>query len=80
MFVWFVFSFQNLTLVEQGCSNLIKQIENANIFGVPVIVAVNGFAYVLFGLFSSSSPPHSFFLLSNLIGNLVIQIVYNKDK
>jgi len=35
---------ENLTLVEQGCSNLIKQIENANKFGVPVVVAVNGFA------------------------------------
>ncbi|XP_005095912.1 C-1-tetrahydrofolate synthase, cytoplasmic [Aplysia californica] len=35
---------ENLGLVEQGCSNLIKQIQNANKFGVPVVVAVNGFA------------------------------------
>nr|KAG5695955.1 hypothetical protein BaRGS_017536 [Batillaria attramentaria] len=35
---------QNLELVEKGCSNLIKQIENANFFGIPVVVAVNGFA------------------------------------
>jgi len=35
---------ENLVLVEQGCSNLIKQIQNANKFGVPVVVAINGFA------------------------------------
>ncbi|XP_050406303.1 C-1-tetrahydrofolate synthase, cytoplasmic [Patella vulgata] len=35
---------ENLELVEKGCSNLNKQIENANKFGVPVVVAVNGFA------------------------------------
>ncbi|ESP00125.1 hypothetical protein LOTGIDRAFT_201055 [Lottia gigantea] len=35
---------ENLDLVEKGCSNLNKQIENANKFGVPVVVAVNGFA------------------------------------
>jgi methylenetetrahydrofolate dehydrogenase (NADP+)/methenyltetrahydrofolate cyclohydrolase/formyltetrahydrofolate synthetase len=35
--------FQNLELVAKGCSNLIKQIENANYFGVPVVVAVNAF-------------------------------------
>ncbi|GFO48692.1 C-1-tetrahydrofolate synthase, cytoplasmic [Plakobranchus ocellatus] len=35
---------ENLDLLEQGCSNLVKQIENANKFGVPVVVAVNGFA------------------------------------
>ena len=34
---------QNLELVEKGCSNLRKQIENANKFGVPVVVAVNAF-------------------------------------
>ncbi|BFZ07308.1 hypothetical protein BsWGS_10347 [Bradybaena similaris] len=38
------YSEENLTLVEQGCSNLIKQIENARIFGVPVIVVVNAFS------------------------------------
>jgi methylenetetrahydrofolate dehydrogenase (NADP+)/methenyltetrahydrofolate cyclohydrolase/formyltetrahydrofolate synthetase len=30
--------------VEKGFSNLKKQIENATIFGVPVVVAVNVFA------------------------------------
>ncbi|XP_029453975.1 C-1-tetrahydrofolate synthase, cytoplasmic isoform X2 [Rhinatrema bivittatum] len=34
---------ENLELLEQGCSNLRKQIENAAIFGVPVVVAVNAF-------------------------------------
>ncbi|CAC5366007.1 MTHFD [Mytilus coruscus] len=35
---------ENLDLLEKGCSNLRKQIENANKFGVPVVVAVNSFA------------------------------------
>ena len=35
---------ENLELVEAGCSNLIKQISNANKFGVSVVVAVNQFA------------------------------------
>lgn len=35
---------ENLELVEKGCENLIKQIENANFFGVPVVVAVNAFS------------------------------------
>ncbi|XP_004624848.1 C-1-tetrahydrofolate synthase, cytoplasmic [Octodon degus] len=34
---------ENLELVENGFSNLRKQIENARMFGVPVIVAVNAF-------------------------------------
>lgn len=34
---------QNLELVEKGFSNLKKQIENARMFGVPVVVAVNAF-------------------------------------
>lgn len=34
---------QNLELVEKGFSNLRKQIENARMFGVPVVVAVNAF-------------------------------------
>ena len=38
---------QNVELVEKGCSNLAKQIENAVHFGVPVVVAINSFAYVL---------------------------------
>uniref|UniRef100_A0A8B9GRN6 C-1-tetrahydrofolate synthase, cytoplasmic n=1 Tax=Astyanax mexicanus TaxID=7994 RepID=A0A8B9GRN6_ASTMX len=33
----------NLDLVEKGCSNLRKQVENAKHFGVPVVVAVNAF-------------------------------------
>ena len=37
---------QNVELVEKGCSNLAKQIENARHFGVPVVVAINTFAYV----------------------------------
>ncbi|KAM4664499.1 C-1-tetrahydrofolate synthase, cytoplasmic isoform 2-T2 [Discoglossus pictus] len=34
---------ENLELLEQGCSNLKKQIQNATTFGVPVVVAVNAF-------------------------------------
>ncbi|XP_028676965.1 C-1-tetrahydrofolate synthase, cytoplasmic [Erpetoichthys calabaricus] len=34
---------ENLELLEKGCSNLWKQIENAKAFGVPVVVAVNSF-------------------------------------
>lgn len=34
---------ENLELVEKGCCNLQKQIENANKFGVPVVVAINSF-------------------------------------
>ncbi|XP_062863456.1 C-1-tetrahydrofolate synthase, cytoplasmic [Trichomycterus rosablanca] len=34
---------ENLELLEKGCSNLRKQIENAKHFGVPVVVAVNAF-------------------------------------
>lgn len=35
---------ENLELLNKGCSNLRKQIENANKFGVPVVVAVNSFS------------------------------------
>ncbi|XP_060576562.1 C-1-tetrahydrofolate synthase, cytoplasmic-like isoform X2 [Ruditapes philippinarum] len=35
---------ENLELLEKGFSNLQKQTENANKFGVPVVVAINGFA------------------------------------
>ncbi len=35
---------ENLTAVEQGCANLVKHIENAQLFGLPVVVAVNRFA------------------------------------
>ncbi|XP_051871124.1 C-1-tetrahydrofolate synthase, cytoplasmic isoform X1 [Pristis pectinata] len=34
---------ENLDLLTKGCSNLRKQIENANSFGVAVVVAVNAF-------------------------------------
>ena len=34
---------ENLGLVEAGFCNLRKQIENANKFGVPVVVAINMF-------------------------------------
>ena len=46
---WFDFFYseytqENLELVEKGFCNLRKQIENANFFGIPVVVAVNKFA------------------------------------
>ncbi|CAH1792800.1 unnamed protein product [Owenia fusiformis] len=34
---------ENLGLVEEGCSNLRKQISNAVKFGIPVVVAINSF-------------------------------------
>ena len=34
---------ENLTALEKGSANLIKHIENAQLFGVPVVVAVNRF-------------------------------------
>lgn len=34
---------ENLELLEKGCCNLVKHIENAKKFGVPVIVAINRF-------------------------------------
>uniref|UniRef100_A0A8C2ZSD9 C-1-tetrahydrofolate synthase, cytoplasmic n=1 Tax=Cyclopterus lumpus TaxID=8103 RepID=A0A8C2ZSD9_CYCLU len=36
-------SSKNLELLEKGCSNMTKQIENAQHFGLPVVVAVNAF-------------------------------------
>jgi formate--tetrahydrofolate ligase len=35
---------EDLAAVEDGCANLDKQIENARLFGVPVVVAINTFA------------------------------------
>ncbi|KAF2366646.1 Formate-tetrahydrofolate ligase FTHFS [Trinorchestia longiramus] len=35
---------ENLDLVQKGMSNLKKQIENGNMFGVPVVVALNKFS------------------------------------
>jgi formate--tetrahydrofolate ligase len=34
---------ENLPALEKGCANLTKHIENARLFGVPVVVAVNRF-------------------------------------
>lgn len=34
---------ENLPALERGCANLARQIENARLFGVPVVVAVNRF-------------------------------------
>ena len=34
---------ENLAAVEKGCANLIKHIENAQLFGLPVVIAVNRF-------------------------------------
>ncbi len=36
---------QHLPLLEQGMVNLLKHIENAQLFGVPVVVAINSFKY-----------------------------------
>jgi len=34
---------ENLELVEKGCANLVKMIENVRLYGIPVVVAVNRF-------------------------------------
>ena len=34
---------ENLPALDEGCENLVKHIENARLFGVPVVVAVNRF-------------------------------------
>lgn len=39
-----VYREENLQLVEAGCSNLCKQIQNASQFGVPVVVCINRFS------------------------------------
>ena len=36
---------ENLGLLEKGAANLAKHIENAKLFGIPVVVAVNSFKY-----------------------------------
>ncbi len=36
---------ENLPLLEKGMPNLLKHIENAKLFGVPVVVAINSFKY-----------------------------------
>ncbi len=35
---------EDLPAVKKGCANMLKQIENVRIFGVPVVVAINRFA------------------------------------
>ncbi len=34
---------ENIPAIKEGCGNLIKHIENAHLFGVPVVVAINRF-------------------------------------
>jgi len=34
---------ENLQLVEKGCANLVKMIENVRLYGIPVVVCVNQF-------------------------------------
>jgi len=36
---------ENLALLEKGMGNLLKHVENAKMFGVPVVVAINSFKY-----------------------------------
>src|ERR1019366_7374961 len=36
---------ENLPLLEKGCANMAKMIQNARRFGIPVVVAVNRFQY-----------------------------------
>ncbi|MFZ0500961.1 MAG: formate--tetrahydrofolate ligase [Steroidobacteraceae bacterium] len=38
------YTMEHLGLVENGCSNLVRMIRSARLFGVPVVVAVNRFA------------------------------------
>jgi len=40
-----IYTEENLKLLEKGCSNLRKHIENIKKFGVPVVVAINRFKY-----------------------------------
>ena len=39
------YTMEHLGLVEKGCSNLIRMIRSARLFGLPVVVAVNRFAH-----------------------------------
>jgi formyltetrahydrofolate synthetase len=39
-----VYTAENLELLEKGCSNLVRHIENVRKSGIPVVVAVNRFA------------------------------------
>jgi methylenetetrahydrofolate dehydrogenase (NADP+) / methenyltetrahydrofolate cyclohydrolase / formyltetrahydrofolate synthetase len=39
------YTMEHLDLVERGCSNLVRMIRSAGLFGIPVVVAVNRFAH-----------------------------------
>ena len=39
------YTMEHLGLIEKGCSNLVRMIHSARLFGLPVVVAVNRFAY-----------------------------------
>ena len=39
------YTMEHLGLVEKGCSNLVRMIRSARLFGMPVVVAVNRFAH-----------------------------------
>ena len=39
------YTVEHLGLVEKGCSNLVRMIRSAKVFGIPVVVAVNRFTY-----------------------------------
>ncbi|MEW5988725.1 MAG: formate--tetrahydrofolate ligase, partial [Chloroflexota bacterium] len=36
---------ENLGLLDKGCANLVKHIQTARLFGIPVVVAINRFKY-----------------------------------
>ena len=57
---------ENVELVEKGCSNLAKQIENARHFGVPVVVAINSFACVCCSLVENA-PVINFLISDNRV-------------
>ncbi len=42
-----VYRNENLPLVKEGVKNMQRHIENARKFGVPVVVAVNRFTYII---------------------------------
>jgi methylenetetrahydrofolate dehydrogenase (NADP+) / methenyltetrahydrofolate cyclohydrolase / formyltetrahydrofolate synthetase len=49
-----VYRTENVDLVKAGCANMAKHVQNAIKFGVPVVVAINKFAYVKFKDVSNS--------------------------
>jgi methylenetetrahydrofolate dehydrogenase (NADP+) / methenyltetrahydrofolate cyclohydrolase / formyltetrahydrofolate synthetase len=49
-----VYRTENVDLVKAGCANMAKHVQNAIKFGVPVVVAINKFAYVRFEEVSNS--------------------------